>query len=310
MTWQRAMEADARLAARSAVKVRAALKQSINSKTMFEAYLATQPQSTGNIAQDRARARAWAIINVRINMETMKMVLLRIWATGYLLGNLAARELIAEAERRESKSADIQKADFDLDIDVDWSSWTPGDELTALILKPTRAFRRLLESQGITLKELTNTGLRDIGNAIGEAIALGLSPKQAAKLINNTVASPMRALMIAITESNRAVSAATVARYEQQGLQEMEWTTFDPCDICAGNDGVTVPIGGTFPSGHTQPPAHPHCRCALLPVIPDFDAPNYTGGSVIQMSSMPSSNREPVTVRHINPYASQIEWVD
>ncbi len=275
MTWQRAMEADARLAARNATKIRAALKQSINSKTIFEAYQATQPQPSGNLAQDRARARAWAIINVRVNLEAVKMILLRVWATGYLLGDLAAQELIAEAERRESKSADIVKAD--IDITIDWSSWEPGDQISALILKPTRAFRRLLEAQGITLKDLSNTELKDIGNAIGEAVALGLSPKQAAKLINQTVASPMRALMIAITESNRAVSAATVARYSEAGLAEMEWTTFDPCPICAQNDGQTVGIGAPFPSGHTQPPAHPNCRCALLPVIPDFNAPNYTG---------------------------------
>ena len=305
MTWQRAMEADARLAARNATKIRAALKQSINSKTIFEAYQATQPQSSGNLAQDRARARAWAIINVRVNLEAVKMILLRVWATGYLLGDLAAQELIAEAERRESKSADIVKAD--IDITIDWSSWEPGDQISALILKPTRAFRRLLEAQGITLKDLSNTELKDIGNAIGEAVALGLSPKQAAKLINQTVASPMRALMIAITESNRAVSAATVARYSEAGLAEMEWTTFDPCPICAQNDGQTVGIGAPFPSGHTQPPAHPNCRCALLPVIPDFNAPNYTGGQVLQLASMPSQNHEPVRVRHINPYVAQIE---
>ncbi len=284
MTWQRAMEADARLAARNATKIRAALKQSINSKTIFEAYQATQPQPSGNLAQDRARARAWAIINVRVNLEAVKMILLRVWATGYLLGDLAAQELIAEAERRESKSADIVKAD--IDITIDWSSWEPGDQISALILKPTRAFRRLLEAQGITLKDLSNTELKDIGNAIGEAVALGLSPKQAAKLINQTVASPMRALMIAITESNRAVSAATVARYSEAGLAEMEWTTFDPCPICAQNDGQTVGIGAPFPSGHTQPPAHPNCRCALLPVIPDFNAPNYTGGQVLQLASI------------------------
>ena len=307
MTWQRAMDADARLAARSATKIRAALKQSINSTTMYEAYLATQPSRTGNLAQSRARARAWAIINVRVNMEALKTVLLQVWATGYLLGDLAAQELIAEAQREQSKSADIVKAD--IEVAIDWASWQPGDQISALILKPTRAFRRLLEAQGITLKELTNTELRDIGNAIGEAIELGLSPKQAAKLISKTVASPMRALMIAIAESNRAVSAATVARYRDAGLAEMEWTTFDPCPICAQNDGQTVGIGAPFPSGHTQPPAHPNCRCALLPVIPDFDAPNYTGGQVIQMSSMPSQNHEPVRVRHINPYAAQTERV-
>lgn len=308
MSWKKPLEADARIAARNAVKIRAALKQSVESKTIFQAYLATQPQSTGNLAQDRARARAWAIINVRVNMETLKMILLRIWATGYILGTQAADELIDKAKRRARKTAEINKAE--IESSIDWEDWEAGDEIAALILKPTKAFKRLLERQGITLKELSNTTIRDIGNALGEAIALGLSPTQAATLIARSIADPSRALTIAITESNRAISYATISRYQEAGLQEMEWITSDPCDLCAENDGEVVPIGGMFPSGDTQPPVHPHCRCALLPVIPDFDAPNYTGGSILQLSSMPSENSEPVRVRHINPHALKIEWVD
>lgn len=302
MSWKKPMEADARIAARNAVKIRAALRQSVDSKTIFDAYQATQPQRSGNLAQDRARARAWAIINVRVNMETLKMVLIRVWATGYILGTQAADELIAKARQRARKAAEINKAD--LESNIDWADWEAGDEISALILKPSKAFRRLLERQGITLKELSNTTIRDIGNAIGEGIALGLSPTQAAALINRAIADPSRALTIAITESNRAISYATIARYQEAGLQEMEWVTSDPCDLCADNDGEVVEIGGVFPSGDTQPPVHPHCRCALLPVIPDFDAPNYTGGSILSLAA------EPVRVRHINPHALQIDWVD
>lgn len=310
MSWRRAQEADARISARNAVKIRAALRQSVNSSSIFQAYQATQPQSTGNLAQDRARARAWAIINVRVNMESLKMVLLRVWATGYLLGRDAADELIARSRARRRKSADIEKADVDLEGGIDWDTWTPGDEISALILKPSKAFQRLLERQGITLKEMSNTTLRDIGNALGEAISLGLSPTQAASLINRSIADPSRALTIAITESNRAISYATISRYKEAGLEQMEWMTSDPCDVCAENDGEVVPIGGVFPSGDTQPPVHPHCRCVLLPVAIDYDSPEYTGGSVIEMSSSPTRNAEPVRVRHINPHALQIDWVD
>lgn len=311
MSWRKPMEAETRLTVRNAVKVRAALKQSVDSKTIFQAYQATQPVSSGNLAQDRARARAWAIINVRVNLETMKIVLLRIWATGYILGDLAAQELIAQARRKARKSADIHKADLDVEGGIDWDTWTPGDELSALILKPTKAFKRLLERQGITLKEFSDTTLRDIGNALGEAIALGLSPTQAARLINRSIADPSRSLTIAITESNRAISVATMERYREAGLEQQEWQVSDlACDDCEDNDGEIRAIGEPFPSGDTNPPVHPHCKCALLPVIPDFDSPSYTGGSVLELSSTPTRNAEPVTVRHINPHALQIEWVD
>lgn len=277
MNWRGSREADARLSAREAVKVRAALAESISSQTLYEAYLATSPNSSGNIAQDRARARAWAIINVRVNMEALKLVLIRIWTTGYLLGELSADELVGQA-RRAQKSAMITKKETNapqpqraITMDIDWDSWTPGDQLTAAMLKPPKGLRRLLDASGVSIKGINNTTLNDIGNALGEAVALGLAPKQASKLIRQSVGSPARALSISITEMNRAVSAATIDRYRDFGLTQMRWVTFDPCDKCAMNDQEVANIGAPFPSGDTQTPAHPNCRCRLAPVIPGED---------------------------------------
>jgi hypothetical protein len=50
------------------------------------------------------------------------------------------------------------------------------------------------------------------------------------------------------------------------------------CEKCAQNANKIIPLGGTYPSGNTQPPAHPHCRCNLRPVVPDYaDTPNEAG---------------------------------
>jgi hypothetical protein len=66
--------------------------------------------------------------------------------------------------------------------------------------------------------------------------------------------------------------------YKQFGLEKHEWLPINPCDICALNDGAVVAIGSPFPSGVTQPPQHPNCRCALIPVIPDMEeVPNANG---------------------------------
>lgn len=272
MTWERALEADARLAAKNAVLIRAALRQSFDAERAYQGYLNTTPNLELNIVQQRARARAWAVMNLRINLEPLKEVIYRTWAQAYVLGDTAAREAIQEAEL--ARKADTRGV-------VDWSKWKPGDAAAAVILKPPRAFQRLLEKQGITWKGFSDTTLTDIGNAIGEAITLGLDAKASAKLIQNHAASPARALSIAITEQNRAISAATVERYQQAGLQQMEWLVFQPCDKCAQNAGKVVNIGGQFPSGDTQPPAHPHCRCALAPVIPGFDDQPIPGATVI-----------------------------
>lgn len=36
------------------------------------------------------------------------------------------------------------------------------------------------------------------------------------------------------------------------------------CLVCRSLDGKTAPIGGLFPGGYIQPPAHPNCRCSVV----------------------------------------------
>jgi len=279
MTWERALEADARLAARNALLIRAALRQQFDAERAFEGYARTMPDTNLSLPQQRLRARAWAIVNIRPNLEPLKEVLARIWAQGYALGDTAAREALLEA--KEAQKAEAQGI-------VDWSKWKPGDAVAALLLKPPRAFQELFQSQGITFKGFSDTTLTEIGNALGEAIHLGLDAKQSAKLIANHVASPARALSIAITEQNRAISQATVNRYKDAGLQQHEWLVFDPCVTCAKNANIKENIGAPFPSGDIQPPAHPNCRCALAPVIPGFNEEMPGVGSTAVSPTIPT----------------------
>lgn len=257
MSWKRAWEADARLAAKNAVKIRAALRQSIDAERVAEAYLASLPPTTGNLTQSRARARAWAIINIRVNLEPLRLALLRTLADGYVLGTVFAEEQVALAKKRQ-KSVSTQ---------VNWATWKPGDEAAALLVKPPKAFERLLGRYGLTLKGFSDTTLNDIGNSLGESLELGLSATQTAKRLKQYVASSSRALSIAVTEQNRAISVATVNRYKEMGVEKHEWIASDPCDECEPNDGQVVVVGEAFASGDTEPPVHPNCRCALLPVI-------------------------------------------
>jgi hypothetical protein len=272
MTWERALEADARLAAKNAVLIRAALRQSFDAERAYQGYLNTTPNLELNIVQQRVRARSWAIINLRINLEPLKAVVEKLWAEGLAIGYAASGEALIEAQ--EAKKADTKSI-------IDWSKWKPGDEAAALVAKKPGLMDILRQAQGFTWKNFSDTTLTDIGNALGEAIALGLDAKASAKLIANHVASPARALTIAITEQNRAVSYATSVRYREAGVQQMQWLVFDPCKICAQNANQIVNIGQQFPSGDQRPPAHPNCRCALAPVIPGFDDQPIPGATVI-----------------------------
>jgi SPP1 gp7 family putative phage head morphogenesis protein len=259
---QGALEADGRIAAKNATKIRAALMEMADYKKIFLQYQETQPISTPNKAQDNSRARAWAIMNVRLRTEALASTLWRTWAEAYVLGEAAADEWIKKTIQA-NKAAD--------DGYIDWKNWQPGDRATALMLRRPGAFQRLLEQTNATIKGMERTSLTDIGNALATTVELGLDAERASILIGKHVASASRALTIAITEQNRAMSAATIQRYKDADLQKMEWHVSDPCDKCAQNAGAVVPIGTSFPTGATQPPQHPHCRCVLLPIIPGME---------------------------------------
>lgn len=257
-----ALKADGRIAAKNAVKIRAALRELADYKQLFLQYQDTQPVSTDNLAKDRARARAWAIMNLtQLRTEALASALWRMWAEAWVLGDVAAGEWIQRTE-------ELNKAD---DGYIDWSKWQPGDRAAAIMLKRPKAFQEILDKTNASIKGMTTTSITDIGNALADAVELGLDAERAAVLIGRHVASPSRALTIAITEQNRVMSAATIARYKEAELEKMEWHVSDPCVKCAQNANVEVVIGQSFPSGNTQPPAHPHCRCVLLPVIPGME---------------------------------------
>jgi len=74
-----------------------------------------------------------------------------------------------------------------------------------------------------------------------------------------------RANLIAVTEWNRAASAATYFSYKAQGVETLMWFTVGDervCSTCEDNAGEgEVPINQGFSSGDLYPPAHPGCRC-------------------------------------------------
>jgi hypothetical protein len=66
------------------------------------------------------------------------------------------------------------------------------------------------------------------------------------------------------------LSAAYVAGvFAAAGGRKAVWVVDDggePCPDCDDNSlAGPTPIGETFPTGQTQPPAHPGCRCLLVP---------------------------------------------
>jgi len=73
-----------------------------------------------------------------------------------------------------------------------------------------------------------------------------------------------RAMMIARTETARALSAGTLDAYARAGITKVQWVA-DPdcCDICTENNGNVYTIAEAEP----LQPAHPNCECAWVMAI-------------------------------------------
>jgi len=91
------------------------------------------------------------------------------------------------------------------------------------------------------------------------------------KRIMDLFDAPWRARRVAITEVTRAFAEANLKAWEaSRVVNKSEWRTAvdkDVCTICEQNHSKVRALGKQFPTGHTNPPAHPNCRCWLVPVV-------------------------------------------
>jgi SPP1 gp7 family putative phage head morphogenesis protein len=144
------------------------------------------------------------------------------------------------------------------------------------------------------LAQLGTTTRRTVGNSIARWQENGEPMSALIRDLRNSGFSQRRAKLIAATETTRAAAEANKIAYREMGATHWEWSTANDervCPICgplggmAIVDGVAQPQdvddqrgqrasleGGDFrhpTNGQTyqQPPAHPGCRCGVLPVV-------------------------------------------
>lgn len=160
-------------------------------------------------------------------------------------------------------------------LTVDWDGWEPGNpEAARQVLSADGHDLRLLDllnAAGIELRGVAGHRVDDIAAVLSEALERGASVDATAEALRGVLDDPAWAEMTAWTELNRATSAAAQAEYLAEGMTSNEWMNARDQRVCprckANEDAGPVPIGEPFPSGDAHPPAHPRCRCGLLPVL-------------------------------------------
>lgn len=131
------------------------------------------------------------------------------------------------------------------------------DSLTDWILTAAREHTAGLVTQ------VTDTNRKLIQEAIKKGIALGEDRDAMTARIMKVINNPVRAEMIAQTESVNAYQSGLLNFGIQTKALSKTWEALaGACQICAPLDGEKVGINEMFSSGVDHPPSHPRCRCS------------------------------------------------
>ena len=252
--WRKKNGAKVRLAARRATLIRQALRQSVSISQVQEDWASAQPNAESMTTE---QARQWARTNVRFNSEPLMAALRTLYSESYLLGEDIAMNSISKAKIDKAPTKQqLQRA-----VGINWDNWKAGNRAAALL-------STLLDNRGVTIQGINRTTMDRIGTRLATALAQGLPPSEVD--LSDFFDDSERALAIAQTEMSRAVATASRELYEESGVELVEWIVADPCDLCQENADVSpIRIDDTFPSGDTEPPAHPNCVCDISPYVVD-----------------------------------------
>jgi len=254
MEWHGAL---VRLSARHATQIRKGFRSAFNANDITEEFFASYLGHTGVTTQD---ARNWTRIHVIPKKAALVASLTPIYADGWVLGKTAGKVMINRSLKKAVEPVSVGV--------VNWDTWKPGNQAASALIKPEGGLQRLLDARNIVIDGVSNTKLDRIGTILGNALELGITPKQVSILVDQVINDPQQALTIAQTEMSNAVVQAELAQYRDSGVEMVEWLVADPCEECQVNlDASPIGIDEDWPNGDA--PVHPNCMCDIAPFISD-----------------------------------------
>lgn len=145
-------------------------------------------------------------------------------------------------------------------------AWSVGE-------RSSRALTRGAALAGSYLRDFlfaAKTRVASIADTLSNRLAVVLGQPGTVTVSDMVAALDSAGLWISWSELARAQWAAAVAVYREQAVMYASWQTEHDarvCPACARNEAEgALLLGEAYPSGNAWPPAHPRCRCALMPV--------------------------------------------
>lgn len=136
-----------------------------------------------------------------------------------------------------------------------------------------KVIKWIKKRSGELIKGISDTTKEALKKTLAEGVEAGESIPNLAERVSSVYsdAKGFRAERIARTETIAGSNEGALQAYDQSGVVgEKEWlTALDEfiCEECAGLNGEIIELHESFSGGYGCPPAHPNCRCTVLPVI-------------------------------------------
>jgi hypothetical protein len=181
-------------------------------------------------------------------------------ASAIALGAMASEETYKIPLGLSTTDELIQKAAKELIADLVGKRITPD----GLIIDNPKAKYRISDKTRKDIRESINTSLN-----------LGETQDQAVKRLQKTIKNPIRAKMIAQTESVNAYQHGVYTYGEQSGAIGKVWQTVGATDACQTfADYGAVPFDYVYSDPRTgrsvqRPTLHARCRCGLKLIYPE-----------------------------------------
>lgn len=141
--------------------------------------------------------------------------------------------------------------------------------------------------------QITETLLKLIARIMRRQQDGKITQDEAKAELNRVLRDEGRARRIALTELTRLSGVAALEVYKISEVDFVRWVTEHDakvCQACRQNaEAGPVAVRADFPSGDAAPPAHPNCRCAIIPTkdkdpfavsLEDWIEPYHKGGQV------------------------------
>ncbi len=199
-----------------------------------------------------------------ISMGALQVAILGVWADSWLAGAKSGRDSLDEHGIRVPSEDPLDQA-----IDkVDWDKWTPGKAPPAWDLP---GFEDVSQELGQLITGISETTREEIVKTVkvfvdGRVAHVPWGPSDVAELareIESCVNDANRAMLIARTEVNRAMTQGAQDLFRRAGIAWFDLVTHpDACPICVAiREANPHPVSDQADT----PPIHPNCRCSTAP---------------------------------------------